>query len=217
MRQFPTILVPMEPTSSHNYTAVLNALSCPYFITQKDIPVDSFDLLLLPGGGDIYPYLYADANLGSRKINLEQDLVQFSLLDRFVHQKKPVLGICKGLQIIQIYFGGSLIQNLSCNLIHQLPKGDCYHLVENQTGSIPYSIYGTQCIVNSSHHQAIITPAPHLQITQMSSDHVIEGLSHDSLPILGVQWHPERLCLSFYHNTLSDGYALFTAFLHAFL
>lgn len=91
------------------------------------------DALLLPGGGDIDPAYYGEAINGSQQIDRELDQLQFSALDAFVRNGKPVLGICRGHQVINVYFGGTLIQHL--------PTADSHTAFSCQgvstTGSIP--------------------------------------------------------------------------------
>lgn len=150
------------------------------------------DGLLLPGGGDITPLFYGQAECGSRSIDTELDILQIQALDFFVHNKKPVLGICKGMQLINIYFGGTLFQHMSNSEFHQQPNGDILHLSYATSDSVLAHLYGETFTINSNHHQAIDKLAKPLHSIQIASDGTIEAFVHHSLPILGVQWHPER-------------------------
>lgn len=151
------------------------------------------DALILPGGGDITPGFYGQANHGSRSINTELDLLQIQALEFFVDICKPVLGICKGMQLINVYFGGTLIQNLPSAREHQIPDGDLLHMSYVTEDCVLSHLYGKEFMINSNHHQAVDKPGRNLKIVQYSHDFIPEGFIHDSLPIIGVQWHPERL------------------------
>lgn len=210
----PHILIAQDGPDARNYEAVLEALKIPYTTTLSGTAGTACDMLLLPGGGDISPDLYHCADCGSRNIERPKDIAQLSLLDDFVRRKKPVLGICKGFQLIQIYFGGALVQDLKPNELHYRPKKDILHEAQNQKGSFLETLYGSACTVNSYHHQAVLSPAPGLEVLQTAPDHVIEAMCHSVLPILGVQWHPERLCLGFGQPDAVNGLALFEYFLH---
>ena len=151
------------------------------------------DALILPGGNDITPGFYGQDNHGSHGIDTELDLRQIQALEYFIRVKKPVLGICKGMQLINVYFGGTLIQNLPNHAEHQQPEGDLLHPSTVITDCLLSRLYGREFFINSNHHQAVDKPGKHLHIIQMSHDNVAEGMMHDTLPIMAVQWHPERL------------------------
>ena len=148
------------------------------------------DALLLPGGGDLEPWRYGQENLGSRNMDAERDQQEWDLLDLFVWQRKPVLGICRGLQVINVYFEGTLIQNLEG---HSAVNGaDRYHAVQTTDGNMA-ALFGDRVVVNSAHHQGIDRLGMGLTVFQKAPDGIIEGVFHESLPVWAVQWHPERL------------------------
>ena len=166
------------------------------------------DLLLLPGGGDISPDLFHEKNLGSYNIDRDLDRLQFSYLDYFLLQKKPVLGICKGMQIINAKLGGALIQDMNQEAlaIHAyLEKEDnrhgCSYVPLNEFENFPMlpvlkCLYKSPLLpaqINSAHHQCVHILPKELLPFQYSSDGVVEGFFHGSLPVIGLQWHPERL------------------------
>ena len=161
--------------------------------------VDFCDLLILPGGGDIDPSYFHQTNTDSQNVDFFLDNVQFSFLDSFVQMKKPVIGICKGMQIINVYFGGNLNQNLSTKSlpIHTYQKGDKYHpvlcLTTPKNSFFENLNFPQKLIVNSAHHQSISKIGQNLQPLYVSPDYVTEMICHRTLPILGIQWHPERL------------------------
>ncbi len=111
-----------------------------------------------------------------------------------MENRVPVLGICKGLQIINVGLGGTLYQDMPTARLHRYAEGDQYHATVIREGSWLYGLYGACAVVNSAHHQSIRTLGRGLCAVQHCPlDGCIEAVSHRELPILGVQWHPERL------------------------
>ena len=148
------------------------------------------DALLLPGGGDLEPWRYGQKNLGSRSMDAKRDQQELDLLDLFVWKRKPVLGICRGLQVINVYFGGSLIQDLEG---HSAVNGaDRYHTAQTTDPKME-KLFGFKAVVNSAHHQAVDRLGRGLIAFQRAPDGIVEGLYHESFPVWAVQWHPERL------------------------
>lgn len=151
--------------------------------------------LVLPGGGDFSLSLVGGENRGSRLESIDDtlDLVQWQLLEAYVRQNKPVLGICKGMQLINLYYGGTLIQHLPTAYNHAWRKEDQEHMTIALQGSFLEDLYGIRFQVNSAHHQGLGQLGRDLLAVQFAEDRVIEGIVHKSLPIYGVQWHPERM------------------------
>lgn len=146
--------------------------------------------LLLPGGGDLEPWRYGQRNTASVGLEPMRDAMELQLLQQFILRKKPVLGICRGLQCINVYFGGTLLQDIPG---HSATDGiDRLHAVRNAPSPLR-DLYGDRHIVNSAHHQAIDRLGSGLSAVQWSPDGVIEAVCHRTLPVLAVQWHPERL------------------------
>lgn len=170
--------------------------------------------LLIPGGGDLDPSLYRQKNGGSRDINRVLDRSQFALLERYRNAGKPVLGICRGHQLINVFFGGSLIQDLPSAESHRRKNGvDAVHPTAAEPGSFLAALYGPKFVTNSSHHQGIGTVGKGLTAVQYADDGVIEGIRHKTLPIFGVQWHPERMTGALHRPETADGSVLLRAFL----
>ncbi|MCH5340749.1 MAG: gamma-glutamyl-gamma-aminobutyrate hydrolase family protein [Acetatifactor sp.] len=160
------------------------------------------DCLLLPGGGDITPAFFGEQNHGSRSIDTALDILQLQALDFCIKKRLPVLGICKGAQVINVGLGGTLYQDLATSAIHRYEDGDQYHDTVIEKNSWLYDLYGEHAIVNSAHHQAIRELGSGLSAVQhCPRDGCIEAIAHRELPILGVQWHPERI--DHQHTTLS--------------
>ena len=162
--------------------------------------------LLLPGGGDITPAFFGQRDHGSRTIDTELDIMQLQILDLFIKWHKPVFGICKGLQIINVHFGGTICQHIETAASHQWVGKDQYHYVYpigcSRTDFF-YQLYGSSAFVNSAHHQAIDKLGKVLLPICQAHDGTIEAIAHTSLPIYGVQWHPERIMERGGHEMLS--------------
>ncbi len=149
-----------------------------------------WDALLLPGGGDLEPWRYGQENTASRGLEPERDEAEFRLLQDFMAAGKPVLGVCRGLQTINVFFGGTLLQDIPG---HGAVEGtDRLHAVRT-TPSPLGRLFGEELTVNSAHHQAADRLGNGLRAVQWAGDGVVEALCHERLPVWAVQWHPERL------------------------
>ena len=155
-----------------NYCTALRKIDQQVLISKELCDAGRCLGLLLPGGGDIHG---------------ELDTRESSIIRFFVAQRFPILGICRGMQALNVYFGGTLCDNIPH---HQIPQNDISHPT-HATGLIA-SALGTEPIVNSNHHQAVKSLGKDLVACQWSEDGIIEAIHHKTLPILGVQWHPER-------------------------
>ena len=148
------------------------------------------DVLLLPGGGDMEPWRYGGANTASRGLEPERDTAELMLLEYFTAAGKPVLGICRGIQVINVFFGGTLHQDIPH---HSAVNGaDRFHLVRTVRSPL-LEVCGPICRVNSAHHQAVAALGQGLRAVQWAEDGTVEAVCHECLPVWGVQWHPERL------------------------
>ena len=181
----------------------------------RDFSPDDYDGLLLPGGCDINPAVYGKTGIPEETVDDDLDALQFAVLDRFLKAGKPVLGICRGHQLLNVAFGGTLIQHLPGAEKHMRLPGDRdnVHTVQISRNSYLYPLYGPECAVNSSHHQAVELPGKGLRAVMHSGDGVIEAAEHDSLPVWSVQWHPERMCFRHRRDDTADGSLLFRFFL----
>jgi len=146
------------------------------------------DGLLLPGGGDLEPWRYGQENAASHGLEPRRDREELELLDWFTARRKPVLGICRGMQVINVYFGGTLAQDIPG---HSQSHGqDRFHRVHTVPSPLK-EVCGE--IVNSAHHQAVDCLGSGLEAVQWAPDGVVEALCHRRIPVWGVQWHPERM------------------------
>ncbi|MEE3488347.1 MAG: gamma-glutamyl-gamma-aminobutyrate hydrolase family protein [Bulleidia sp.] len=176
----------------------------PFVTTEEEAQgyAERFDGLLITGGEDADPSLYGEANTDSKDVNPAMDAADILLYHAFREKGKPVLGICRGIQMINIADQGTLYQDL----VKQAPshkehnqfrlgkrngKHDYCHDDVFEEGSILYSIYGKKAMVNSFHHQAVKDAAEGFMVSAVSEDGIIEGIEKEN--VIAVQWHPERL------------------------
>jgi len=177
-----------------NYERYVNSMGATPLVTLRPGDLSACDGLILPGGGDITPAFFGERNAGSVNIDTELDILQLQAMDYAIRTSLPVLGICKGMQIINVAFGGTIIQDLPTASIHRYINRDQYHTTEILKDSCLHGLFGSTSIVNSAHHQALGALGTNLQAIQWCpTDRCIEAIVHKDLPILGVQWHPERL------------------------
>lgn len=180
--------------STANYEKYIHSLPAVPVVTLSMGELSSCDALLLPGGGDITPAFFGENNSGSYNIDTELDIIQFQALDYALRLHLPVLGICKGMQVINVAFGGTITQNLPTASFHRYNGQDQYHPTTILESSCLYKLYGKEIMVNSAHHQGISKIGNGLSPIQWCPvDNCVEAIVHDNLPILGVQWHPERI------------------------
>ncbi|MBA4543946.1 MULTISPECIES: gamma-glutamyl-gamma-aminobutyrate hydrolase family protein [Thermoactinomyces] len=160
------------------------------------------DGLLLTGGGDIDPTLFdEEPHPGLGEIVPDRDEMEIALIEQFNAQRKPILGICRGCQILNIAMGGDMYQDLpgqkKAVLQHQqkAPRSHASHTIQIAEDSLLYSIFAKSLIkVNSFHHQAVRKVVSPLKVTAVASDGVIEAfesIAHEF--VVGVQWHPESM------------------------
>lgn len=195
---------------------------------------DDWDGLILPGGGDTDAAFLPGQppqDPTCTGVNTKLDEKQFEILDRFVRAGKPVFGICRGMQLIGIYFGSDFYQNLPTADSHRYIDYDQIHSSHAVPGSFLEKLYGSDFAINSAHHQGVRMPdsttaavSPliaafpgsqpfSLDVIQHASDGVIEAIVHKNLPIIGLQWHPERLCGRHARPDAVDGGKVFEYFL----
>lgn len=192
----PSIAIVGRTSDTVNYEKALQSLGADTLTSLDPEQCQDCDGLLLPGGGDITPAFFGQQNHGSRTIDTELDIIQLQTLDLFIKWKKPILGICKGLQIINVHFGGTICQHIETAGKHEWISKDQFHYVYHigcSRTDFFYQLYGSSAFVNSAHHQAVHKLGRGLLPICQAGDGVIEGLCHSSLPVFAVQWHPERM------------------------
>ena len=200
-----------------NYYETLVALGAGAVEADGWVDPAAFDGLLLPGGVDIEPKQYhRDPEPECGEPDPRLDELQLAVLDAFVRAQKPVFGICRGHQLINVRFHGTLIQHLAEYPVHKWDAAtgaDSAHGTRTVPGSWLAGIYGLAFRVNSAHHQAVERLGEGLIVDQVSDDGIIEAMHHASLPVWCVQWHPERMCLSRAREGIADGAAVIAWFL----
>lgn len=163
------------------------------------------DGIIFSGGPDINPLYYTSSYDTSKCgfIDSFRDSLEFLALDYAVKNKMPILGVCRGLQLINVYQKGSLFIDLPSqypsNTKHRCQQKDnCYHPIYNSQNNFLFQISGTtKGFVNSNHHQGIEILGDELEALAYSPDHLTEAIGwkdHELHPfMIAVQWHPERL------------------------
>lgn len=157
--------------------------------------MNAVDGLLLPGSRDMDPKFYNEKpHLKLKPMSIERTETEFSVLEQAIETNKPVLGICGGMQLLNVFYGGSLYQDILSHipdaLVHE--KGRV-HKIEVTEGTVLYEISGRKSFgVKSYHHQSVNKVGGGLRVNAVTSDGIIEGIESEDAPfILGVQWHPE--------------------------
>ena len=182
------LIFPMLPAEHAQYAEFIDAY------------VNSVDAVIFTGGPDLDPALYGQERLpGCGNVHPERDRIDLALAKAAIKAGKPVLGICRGIQLINVALGGTLYQDLQAQLDfpaerHQSKERNAHavHLAED---TLLRRITGVDAFpVNSRHHQAIDKVGEGLRVAARSEDGVIEAVAfEDGYPGLALQWHPENL------------------------
>lgn len=176
-----------------NYAAAIKAAGGHLLVSTDCVLARSCSGLLLPGGGDIHGAL---------------DEAETDVIQSFAERRCPILGICRGMQALNVFFGGTLYDFVAG---HQAPEGDIVH--PTCTAGLLSRLLGEAPTVNSNHHQAVERLGSGLQVCQRALDGVVEGFCHPNLPVLGVQWHPERQSFALRRTDAVDAGAIFGWFM----
>lgn len=166
-----------------------------------DSYIGMIDGLIITGGYDIDPMRFnEEPHIKLEAISKVRDEYEFYLLEKAEETKKPVLGICRGHQLINVAFGGTLYQDLSLMegaYVKHRQQSFCEtvtHKVDIQKDTRLFDVLGAEAFVNSFHHLAIKDVAKGFKVSAISKDGVIEGIEREEGSLLlGVQWHPECL------------------------
>jgi len=162
------------------------------------------DGIILSGGEDIDPFSYhEEPHPKLEKTKLERDQFEISLVQEARKKKVPVLAICRGMHVLNVALGGTLLQDIESivpNCIQHTQKASsetASHSVKINKNSLLFSILGLHAVrVNSFHHQAVNNLAPGIKVTARAFDGIIEAIEAMNMEenwLLGVQWHPEEM------------------------
>lgn len=180
-------------------------LAIPFVLDEATIAAmaERLDGLLLTGGEDVDPTLYNEEPIrGLGEIQFERDKLELTLIHIMRAQGKPILGICRGMQVLNVALGGTLYQDLPRQWKGQMQhaqKAARYHVshrVKIEGGSRLATCFGDETLikVNSFHHQAVKDVAPPLRAVAWDAEGLVEAVESQSGPwALAVQWHPENL------------------------
>ena len=187
------------------------AVVVPQALTDEDADelLSRFDGLVLMGGGDVDPQLYGqEPSVYVYGVLTEQDIFESTVVKAAVRMGKPVLAICRGLQITNVALGGTLVQEISTlpnaesQVLHKpenFPEGAPFavHEVRITEGSKLAKALGATSLRGASfHHQIVDTVAPGCVAVAWAEDGLLEGIEHTDHWLVGVQWHPEDTALT---------------------
>ncbi|MGZ3633765.1 MAG: gamma-glutamyl-gamma-aminobutyrate hydrolase family protein, partial [Parachlamydiaceae bacterium] len=168
--------------------------------------LDVLDVLVISGGEDVDPIHYGEEPsplLG--ELSAERDIFELQLVRLAYERNIPMFGICRGLQVMNVAFGGSLYQDVSqledpISHLQNTPRHQVsHHIVVDETSLLHYIFQKKEIHINSFHHQGIKQLAPILCANCFSTDGLIEGIEgidQDRAPLIGVQWHPEMMAVA---------------------
>ena len=176
--------------------------------------IEKLDGLLLSGGGDVHPRYYGKENqLGKTNgVNEQRDEFEFSVIERALDADRPILGVCRGMQVMNVYLGGSLTVNLASEVYNDHTSPADNRGTKHKISVVPHSMLhaltgATEMEVNTFHHQAVEKLGNGLMCSAISADNVVEAgewVMKDNMPFLMlVQWHPERLKETFFSQKLA--------------
>lgn len=211
----PKIQLSGELEYVDNYCAAIRSSGgepLPGYCPAPDLTCDG---LVLCGGGDIESTLYGQPDQGSQPPDKNRDKAELALFRAFYQAGKPILGICRGMQVINVALGGTMIQDLppAQRAFHTTPDGDAVHPVTALEGASLHQFYGPLFHVNSSHHQAVDALGTGLRAIAWAESGFAEAIDLPGYPLLGVQFHPERMSFGRRRLDTADGAAIFAWFL----
>lgn len=176
--------------------------------------LETLDGILFSGGGDINPLLLGEEPLPQlHSVCPKRDEAELFLAREAFHRQIPMLGICRGIQVMAAALDGKVFQDIyvqgeGAKIKHSqdMPRHSVSHTVSIEEGSMLQSIFGNKQTlpVNSFHHQAVSDPGPHLKVSALSPDGIIEAVeSSEHKALLGIQWHPECFILNHDESMMS--------------
>lgn len=179
-------------------------------ISKDSIDLNLLDGLVITGGNfDIHPKFFGQ-KINNKKVKIKSKRTNYeiNLLKKFFKLNKPILGICGGAQLINVFDGGSLIQDINTNINHEQPnpRNETGHDIEIISKTYLNKIYRRKLSgVNSAHHQAVDIIGKNLEINARSSVGIVEAFKHrEHFYCLGIQWHPEFLITKLDETIIKD-------------
>jgi putative glutamine amidotransferase len=165
---------------------------------EPETLLERVDALILNGGGDVAPELYGAERLAvTDAADRRRDEFELRLARAALERELPVLGVCRGIQLLNVALGGTLVQDLGGDTAIEHYAREAWdrpvHDVEIEPGSRLARAYGRRTSVNSVHHQAVDRIGEGLRVSARAADGVIEGIEDERGLAIGVQWHPEFL------------------------
>ncbi|MFF9213276.1 MULTISPECIES: gamma-glutamyl-gamma-aminobutyrate hydrolase family protein [unclassified Streptomyces] len=181
------------------------------FRADAEAVIERLDGLVVTGGQDVHPSRWG----GSAQVDpgvdprwdfdapdLARDEYEAALITAALRANVPILGVCRGHQLLNVVLGGTLVEHIEeGRIIHASQNyapddGDGEHIVSFTPGSLAHTLYGPQRVVNSWHHQAVDRLGRGLSVMGTTADGVVEAIKLDDSPVVGVQWHPEWMASS---------------------
>ena len=194
------------PRALQNAAATLGIEVDAQWLSEKDRDLDRellerVDGVVLTGGCDVAPERYGKPELRAAcfEIDERRDAIEWVVARRAQERELPTLGVCRGMQLLNVYYGGTLIAHLPNVLDHRMPNGDGFagHALRVEPGSELAAVTGEATEVNSSHHQAVDELAASFRAVAWAPDGIVEAYERrdaQGAPFLfAVQWHPEAM------------------------
>lgn len=176
------------------------------FDAEAEAACDWLSGVVISGGQDVHPACWGgdtsvvgdlDPRANPSVHDVDRDAYEIALVRAALERGIPVLGVCRGLQVLNVALGGTLIPDLPAGTVSHLSSetapsdGATDHVVAFADGSLAWDLFGEQMTTNSWHHQAVDSCGSGLVVTGRTSDGVVEAVELPGSPVLGVQWHPE--------------------------
>jgi putative glutamine amidotransferase len=174
------------------------------FLTGKEHNDRAFDALIISGGNDLEHQLYESPFCDLEDvITAERDALEYALLHKALDLNLPVFGICRGYQLINVYFGGSLDKDITVRFGSIRYSVLPWKRIALHRSSFLYQNFERRRIsINTLHHQAVEEAASGFFVAAIDSNGMVQAIEHENLPVYGVQWHPEYLIWRAAHRRL---------------
>lgn len=184
--------IPIEKVSMGYTRCVFEAGGIPIILPNLHEALEHYvplmdGLLMIGGFSDVHPSLYGEEIEGAQDLNLRKDEFELMLIEAALKKRVPIMGVCRGMQMLNVYFGGSLIQDVPGHFHREQFNEPKHPILVKESRILEAGTYP----VNSIHHQAVKALGRGFQATGHSEDGFIEMIEHQEHSVFGVQWHPE--------------------------